>query len=343
MVESKPEAWHDIIRRIEDTGADGIELNYGCPHGMSERGMGAAVGQVPEYCEQITRWVMEVAAIPVIVKLTPNVTNIVGPGARRGRRGRERAVADQHSELDHRRRSRHARDHAQHRRQGRARRIRGTCRQADRAEHARRRSAAMKWYRARAADLRHGRHHHLAGCCRVPAARRRQPAGLHRRDALRLPHHRRSLRRPLELDGLERLRDRSTDVVGKSLHRISDFKDFDLSFRAVARIDDAEVHPVQPLLRRLQRHRPSMHRPRRRSAKSSAICYASSRTASRSAQHAQTGRARGRLRRMPALLQHLSGGTMHRDGGSAVRAASPITWDQLVEVASPKSPKTGKP
>ena len=79
MVESKPEAWHDIVRRIEDTGADGIELNYGCPHGMSERGMGAAVGQVPEYCEQITRWVMQVAKIPVIVKLTPNITNIVSP------------------------------------------------------------------------------------------------------------------------------------------------------------------------------------------------------------------------------------------------------------------------
>src|SRR5580692_464559 len=79
MVESKPEAWHDIVRRIEGTGADGIELNYGCPHGMSERGMGAAVGQVPEYCEQITRWVMEVAHIPVIVKLTPNITNIVTP------------------------------------------------------------------------------------------------------------------------------------------------------------------------------------------------------------------------------------------------------------------------
>jgi len=79
MVESKPEAWHTIIRQIEDTGADGIELNYGCPHGMSERGMGAAVGQVPEYCEQITRWVMDVAKIPVIVKLTPNITNIVSP------------------------------------------------------------------------------------------------------------------------------------------------------------------------------------------------------------------------------------------------------------------------
>jgi len=79
MVESKPEAWHDIIRRIQDTGADGIELNYGCPHGMSERGMGSAVGQVPEYCEQITRWVMEVAKIPVIVKLTPNISDIVMP------------------------------------------------------------------------------------------------------------------------------------------------------------------------------------------------------------------------------------------------------------------------
>jgi dihydropyrimidine dehydrogenase (NAD+) subunit PreA len=79
MVESKPEAWREIVHRIEDTGADGIELNYGCPHGMSERGMGSAVGQVPEYCEQITRWVTEAARIPVIVKLTPNVTNITVP------------------------------------------------------------------------------------------------------------------------------------------------------------------------------------------------------------------------------------------------------------------------
>ena len=79
MVESKPEAWHDIIRRIQDTGADGIELNYGCPHGMSERGMGSAVGQVPEYCQEITSWVMDVAKIPVIVKLTPNISDIVMP------------------------------------------------------------------------------------------------------------------------------------------------------------------------------------------------------------------------------------------------------------------------
>ena len=79
MVESKPAGVARHYPENQDTGADGIELNYGCPHGMSERGMGSAVGQVPEYCEQITGWVMEVAKIPVIVKLTPNITNIVMP------------------------------------------------------------------------------------------------------------------------------------------------------------------------------------------------------------------------------------------------------------------------
>jgi dihydropyrimidine dehydrogenase (NAD+) subunit PreA len=76
MVESKREAWHEIVGQIEDTGADGIELNFGCPHGMSERGMGSAIGQVPEYCSQITEWAKEVAEVPVIVKLTPNITDI---------------------------------------------------------------------------------------------------------------------------------------------------------------------------------------------------------------------------------------------------------------------------
>jgi len=80
MVESKPEAWHDIVRRVEDAGCDGVELNFGCPHGMSERGMGSAVGQVPEYCQSITEWVKQVSTVPVIVKLTPNVHDIVPPG-----------------------------------------------------------------------------------------------------------------------------------------------------------------------------------------------------------------------------------------------------------------------
>src|SRR5678815_4681805 len=80
MVESKREAWHEIVKRSQDTGADGFELNFGCPHGMSERGMGAAMGQVPEYTCMVTEWVKEVSNLPVIVKLTPNVTNIVPPG-----------------------------------------------------------------------------------------------------------------------------------------------------------------------------------------------------------------------------------------------------------------------
>jgi len=76
MVESKRETWHEIVRRAQDSGADLLELNFGCPHGMSERGMGAAVGQVPEYTTLITSWVKEVAMIPVVVKLTPNVTDV---------------------------------------------------------------------------------------------------------------------------------------------------------------------------------------------------------------------------------------------------------------------------
>src|SRR6201981_2309524 len=76
MVESTREAWHDIVQRSEDAGADGLELNFGCPHGMSERGMGSAVGQVPEYTEMITAWVKEKARTPVLVKLTPNITDI---------------------------------------------------------------------------------------------------------------------------------------------------------------------------------------------------------------------------------------------------------------------------
>lgn len=76
MVESKRESWHEIVKRAEGAGADGLELNFGCPHGMSERGMGSAVGQVPEYAQMITEWVKEVAQTPVLVKLTPNITDI---------------------------------------------------------------------------------------------------------------------------------------------------------------------------------------------------------------------------------------------------------------------------
>lgn len=76
MVDTR-ERWHEFVKRSADAGADGIELNFGCPHGMCERGMGSAVGQNPEVAETIVGWVMEAATIPVIVKLTPNITNVV--------------------------------------------------------------------------------------------------------------------------------------------------------------------------------------------------------------------------------------------------------------------------
>lgn len=79
MVESRAE-WHQIIKDCESAGADGLELNFGCPHGMCERGMGSAVGQEPEVLKTIVEWVMEVAKTPVITKLSPNISHIVDPG-----------------------------------------------------------------------------------------------------------------------------------------------------------------------------------------------------------------------------------------------------------------------
>ena len=79
MVESK-EDWREIIRRVEDTGADGLELNFGCPHGMCERGMGSAVGQEPEVLKVVAGWAVEFARLPVLIKLTPNIGDITVPG-----------------------------------------------------------------------------------------------------------------------------------------------------------------------------------------------------------------------------------------------------------------------
>lgn len=92
MVPCEEQAWKDILPLVEATGADGIELNFGCPHGMSERGMGAAVGQVPEYIEMVTRWCKQYYSKPVIVKLTPNITDVRKP-AEAAKRGGADAVS----------------------------------------------------------------------------------------------------------------------------------------------------------------------------------------------------------------------------------------------------------
>ncbi|MBL1430097.1 MAG: NAD-dependent dihydropyrimidine dehydrogenase subunit PreA [Robiginitomaculum sp.] len=79
MAPVEEELWKELAIKIANSGVHGIELNLGCPHGMCERGMGSAIGQVPELVENTTRWVREVVDIPVFTKLTPNTTDILLP------------------------------------------------------------------------------------------------------------------------------------------------------------------------------------------------------------------------------------------------------------------------
>jgi dihydropyrimidine dehydrogenase (NAD+) subunit PreA len=79
MFETKQE-WKEHVKRAIDSGADGLELNFGCPHGMCERGMGSAVGQEPKVLKEVTSWVLEYSTVPVLVKLTPNISDIREPG-----------------------------------------------------------------------------------------------------------------------------------------------------------------------------------------------------------------------------------------------------------------------
>lgn len=71
--------WKELTRLFQDAGCDMIECNLGCPHGMPERGMGAACSQNPGITGDIARWVTEVARVPMIIKLSPNVTDITVP------------------------------------------------------------------------------------------------------------------------------------------------------------------------------------------------------------------------------------------------------------------------
>ena len=80
IMAGEKEEWQELIRRVEDTGADGLELNFSCPHGMCERGLGSAIGQEPAIAQEITQWAKETASIPVLVKFTPNVADIRDQG-----------------------------------------------------------------------------------------------------------------------------------------------------------------------------------------------------------------------------------------------------------------------
>ncbi len=69
-------AWQDIVKTLNNTPADAFELNFSCPHGMPEKGIGMAIGTDREISATITKWVKEVAQKPVFVKLSPNVSDI---------------------------------------------------------------------------------------------------------------------------------------------------------------------------------------------------------------------------------------------------------------------------
>jgi dihydropyrimidine dehydrogenase (NADP+)/dihydropyrimidine dehydrogenase (NAD+) subunit PreA len=79
MEEFSKDAWVEIVERCQDAGVDAFECNFSCPHGLPERKMGAAMGQVPEILEEVCGWVMSAAKKPVWAKMTPNVTRIQDP------------------------------------------------------------------------------------------------------------------------------------------------------------------------------------------------------------------------------------------------------------------------
>jgi dihydropyrimidine dehydrogenase (NAD+) subunit PreA len=70
--------WVQLAKMAEDAGCDAIELNFSCPQ-MKHKGMGSDVGQSPELVREFTACVKRSVHIPVISKMTPNITHITEP------------------------------------------------------------------------------------------------------------------------------------------------------------------------------------------------------------------------------------------------------------------------
>lgn len=77
MCSYNKEDWTKLAQQAEKSGADALELNLSCPHGMGESGMGLACGQDPILVRDISKWVREAIKLPFFIKLTPNITDIV--------------------------------------------------------------------------------------------------------------------------------------------------------------------------------------------------------------------------------------------------------------------------
>jgi len=72
------EQWTELAKMAEDAGVDALELNFSCPQ-MRLAGMGSDVGQNPELVLIYTTYVKNHVSIPVIPKMTPNITHISQP------------------------------------------------------------------------------------------------------------------------------------------------------------------------------------------------------------------------------------------------------------------------
>jgi len=74
-----PEAWAELAGAMEECSVPLIEMNLGCPHPSELEGArtGMVVGQDPAAAAEAVEAVTEVTSIPVIVKLTPQVADMV--------------------------------------------------------------------------------------------------------------------------------------------------------------------------------------------------------------------------------------------------------------------------
>lgn len=88
----EPEGWTELAETMSQTGVDALEINVSCPHGSPEEHMGAFIGQNPSLVEMVTRAAKKGTDLPVLVKLTPNVTDIV-PIAKAADKGRADALS----------------------------------------------------------------------------------------------------------------------------------------------------------------------------------------------------------------------------------------------------------
>ncbi len=76
MGENTPESWQGVVRFLEPHRVDAFEMNTSCPNFAEGDERGSKLGQDPETLGLAVRWVRDSTDLPVIVKLTPNVTDL---------------------------------------------------------------------------------------------------------------------------------------------------------------------------------------------------------------------------------------------------------------------------